>query len=153
MIAYRIWNKTTSVVTMPRWAPGSRSSGSYRMVSKRPSEAVTTQAVSRGPQNSGLWSTVWHSRAGLLIFGVILRNPETEKSAQEAATAASTLLGIEGEALDAILTDVAEGVPPVSDLFEIDLGTPEEIRGRLQTAKDVLLTTTPQDTTQSIQRS
>ncbi len=43
--------------------------------------------------------------------------------------------------------------PPVSDLFEIDLGTPEEIRGRLQTAKEVLITTTPQDTTQSIQVS
>ncbi|MCH8041746.1 MAG: hypothetical protein IH977_15590, partial [Nitrospinae bacterium] len=47
----------------------------------------------------------------------------------------------------------AEGVPPVSALFEIDLGTPEAIRGILQTAKDVLLTTTPQDTTQSIQES
>ncbi len=80
-------------------------------------------------------------------------NPETEISARVAATAASTLLGIEGEALDIILTDVAEGVPPVSDLFEIDLGTPEEIRGRLQAAKDVLLTTTPQDTMQSIQGS
>ncbi len=80
-------------------------------------------------------------------------NPETEKSAREAAAAASTLLGIEGEALGTILTDVAEGVPPVSDLFEIDLGTPEELRGILQTAKDVLLTTTPQDTTQSIQGS
>ena len=73
-------------------------------------------------------------------------DPESEKSAREAATAASTLLGIEKEALDTILTDVAEGVPRAADLFEIDLGTPEEIRGILQTAKAVLLTTTPQDT-------
>ncbi len=80
-------------------------------------------------------------------------NPETEKSAREAAAAANTLLGIGGEALEAILTDVAEGVPPVSALFGIDLATPEEIRGILQTAKDVLLTMTPQDTTQSIQVS
>ncbi len=86
----------------------------------------------------------------MLIFGC---DPETEKSAQEAATAASTLLGIEGEALDTILTDVADGVPLVSALFEINLGAPEEIRGTLQTAKDVLLTMTPQDTTQSIQVS
>ena len=117
------------------------------------------QAAIRGSHNPGCIE--WSPELRPMVHCVALSgwvadiwcDPETEKSAREAATAASTLLGIEGEALDIILTDVAEGVPPVSALFEIDLGTPEEIRGRLQTAKDVLLTTTPQDTTQSIQGS
>ena len=51
------------------------------------------------------------------------------------------LLNEGGEVLEPILIEIAESIPMISALFEIDLGAPEEIQQTLQKAKEVLLNT------------
>jgi len=68
-------------------------------------------------------------------------HPNINQSAQEAVQAAGMLLGKGAEMLEAILTNVAEGLPIASAWFEMDLGTAEENDRIIHVAKEVFLNT------------
>ncbi len=65
--------------------------------------------------------------------------PETDQAVREAMSGIQALLNEGGEVLEPILTEIAESIPMISALFEIDLGAPGEIQETLQRAKEVLL--------------
>ncbi len=67
--------------------------------------------------------------------------PETDQAVREAMLGIQALLNEGGEVLEPILTEIAESIPMISALFEIDLGAPGEIQETLQRAKEVLLNT------------
>lgn len=67
--------------------------------------------------------------------------PETDQAVREAMSGIQALLNEGGEVLEPILTEIAESIPMISALFEIDLGAPGEIQETLQRAKEVLLNT------------
>lgn len=67
--------------------------------------------------------------------------PETEQAVCEAISVTQNLLNQGGEILDPILQEIAESIPMISTLFEIDLGAPDEIQQTLQKAQAVLLNT------------
>lgn len=67
--------------------------------------------------------------------------PETEQAVCEAVSVTQSLLTQGGEMLDPILQEIAESIPMISTLFEIDLGAPDDIQQTLQKAQTVLLNT------------
>jgi len=67
--------------------------------------------------------------------------PETDQAVCEAVTVTHSLLGEGGEILEPIFNEIAESIPMISTLFEIDLGDPDEIQQTLHKAQEVLLNT------------
>ncbi len=65
--------------------------------------------------------------------------PETEQAVCESISVTQSLLNQGGEILDPILQEIAESIPMISTLFEIDLGAPDDIQQILQKAQAVLL--------------
>ena len=67
--------------------------------------------------------------------------PETEKAVAEVVSLTNALWSQQGPELEPILNEIAESIPHISTLFEINLGLPEEIQTILQQARDALLLT------------
>ena len=65
--------------------------------------------------------------------------PDIEQAVGEAMLGSQTLFNEGGAVLEPILTEIAESIPMISALFEIDLGAPDEIQHTLQKAKEALL--------------
>jgi HD-like signal output (HDOD) protein len=65
--------------------------------------------------------------------------PDTEQAVSEAMAAITALLDEDAIMLNPILTEIVEGIPLISALFEIDLGAPAEIQETFQQAQQILL--------------
>jgi len=64
---------------------------------------------------------------------------ETDQAVCDAVAVTHDLLNEGVELLDPILSEIAESIPMISTLFEIDLGAPNEIQQTLHKAQEVLL--------------
>jgi HD-like signal output (HDOD) protein len=65
--------------------------------------------------------------------------PDTEQAVGEAIAGSETLFDEGGAILEPILTEIAESIPMISAMFEIDLGASDEIQHILDKAKAILL--------------
>ncbi len=65
--------------------------------------------------------------------------PETERAVAEAITITGAVSNEGEDVLNPILSEIAESIPAISTLFEIDLGAPDDIQQILHKAQDVLL--------------
>ncbi len=65
--------------------------------------------------------------------------PDTEYAVREAILLAHALVNQDGAMVEPILMEIADSIPMISTLFEIDLGAPEEIQRILEKAKEILL--------------
>jgi len=65
--------------------------------------------------------------------------PETDQAVHDAISLIHTHLKQEEQLFEPILIEMAESIPLISALFEIDLGAPEEIQRTLLSARDALL--------------
>ena len=77
------------------------------------------------------------------IIAEIWSHPDMTHSVQDALQATTTLLNQGPDMLDAILTEVGEGLPVASAWFDMDMGTKEENDRIVQAAKEVFLQTSP----------
>lgn len=66
---------------------------------------------------------------------------DTNQAVKEVVSLTQTLFNEGGEIVEPILTEIAESIPMISSLFEIDLGDPVEIQHSLRKAKEALLDT------------
>lgn len=101
-------------------------------------------------QSHGLTDMGAFGQAGPLAKYVVVSSsiadiwcwPETERAIEEAVSLTSEVLNEGAAIVDSILHEMAESIPHISALFEIDLGMPDEIQRVLHSAKELLLQAT-----------